>query len=60
MNRPARFLVGVGVLWIAPTLVLAKGGCVTDQNGKVVCGQPDSTAQRISAVRSFVQSPEAA
>ena len=43
MNRLARFLVGAAVLWIAPTLVLAQGGCVTDQNGKVICRQPDST-----------------
>jgi hypothetical protein len=43
MNKLAKFLVGVAALWIAPTLVVAQGGCVTDQNGKVVCGQPDST-----------------
>ena len=43
MNRLARFLVGVAVLWITPTLVVAQGGCVVDQNGKVVCGRPDST-----------------
>src|SRR5256885_17211786 len=43
MNVLARFLVGAAVLWIAPALVLAQGGCVTDQNGKVVCRQPDST-----------------
>jgi len=43
MIRFARFLVGAGALWIAPTLVLAQGGCVGVRNGKVVCGQPDST-----------------
>jgi hypothetical protein len=43
MNELARFLVGVAALWIAPTLVLAQGGCVADRSGNVVCGQPDST-----------------
>jgi len=43
INRLVRLLASVAALCFAPTLVLAQGGCVTDQDGKVICGRPDST-----------------
>jgi len=43
MNGLAKYLVGVGALCIAPTQVLAQGGgCIVDQNGRVICAQADA------------------
>ena len=41
MNRPLNWVCLAGAFFVAATQVLAQGGgCVTDQSGKVVCGQP--------------------
>lgn len=42
MNWSTRFLIVVAVIWTVPTLTRAQNGCITDQNGKAICGQPDS------------------
>lgn len=44
MNRPLNWVCLACAFFVAATQVLAQGGgCVTDQSGKVVCGQPDAS-----------------
>src|ERR1035437_9321088 len=43
MNNFIKFLVGIVLLCVATSQVLAQTGCIADRNGKLVCGQPDSS-----------------
>ena len=54
MNKLVRFLASAAALCLAPALVLAEGGCLTDQNGKVFCGPADSTCALDSLLRELI------
>jgi hypothetical protein len=43
MNHPAKFLLGISLLWIVSLNAFAQSGCVADRGGKIFCGQPDSS-----------------